>query len=292
MSLPRITVVTPSFNQGQFLEETLRSVLDQNYPNLEYIVCDGGSTDNSVESIKRYQDRLAWWVSEKDKGQSNAINSGFARATGDLLAYINSDDTLAPGSLMAAGEAFEAGHEWITGWVMYLEPDGGEWPQLPRPMYNGVDWHLYNPVCQQGTYWSARLFRELGPFWEDMHYAFDYEFWMRLWFVAKVKPHMLRRRMGGYRLHESSKTVSVWEKFEADFDVVRAHYRHYLSHAEQKEVGEFHRLRKWAQHRDAAWKAIHDRDVKQARKHAKYALPHNRLSAEAWKLIYCAMRGH
>src|SRR5215472_7727613 len=101
MPLPRITVVTPSFNQGQFLEATLRSVLDQNYPNLEYIVCDGGSTDNSVEVIQRYQDRLAWWVSEKDKGQSNAINKGFAGATGDLLAYINSDDTFAPGSLLA-----------------------------------------------------------------------------------------------------------------------------------------------------------------------------------------------
>ena len=159
MQLPRITLVTPSFNQAPFLDMTIRSVLDQNYPNLEYFVMDGGSTDHSVDVIKKYEKQIAWWVSEKDKGQSNAINKGFARATGDLYAYINSDDTLAPGALHAAAQAYQQGHKWITGWVMYLEPGGDEWPQLPRPMYNGVDWFLYNPICQQGTYWAASTFR-------------------------------------------------------------------------------------------------------------------------------------
>src|SRR4051794_2419788 len=130
--LPRITIVTPSFNQGQYLEQTLRSVLDQGYPNLEHIVVDGGSTDESVEVIKRYADRLAWWVSEKDAGQSDAINKGFARATGDVYGYINSDDFLYPGALEAVAKAYAAGAQWMIGWVMTIEQDGGEWPQLPE----------------------------------------------------------------------------------------------------------------------------------------------------------------
>jgi glycosyltransferase involved in cell wall biosynthesis len=292
MQLPRITLVTPSFNQASFLDMTIRSVLDQNYPNLEFMILDGGSTDNSVEVIRRYENKLAFWVSEKDKGQSSAINRGFARATGDLYAYINSDDTLAPGALMAAAQAYQQGHKWITGWVMYLEPGGDEWPQLPRPMYNAVDWHLYNPICQQGTYWAADVAKKLGPFWENMHYAFDYEFWMRMWFIGKLKPHMLRRCMGGYRLHDASKTVSVWERFETDFDRVRAHYEHFLTRSQRKEVNEFHRQRKWAAHRDEAWKALKENNVLVARKHAKQALPQNCFSSEAWRLVYCAMRGY
>ena len=114
MSLPRITIVTPSFNQGQYLEQTLRSVLDQGYPNLEYIVVDGGSTDDSVDILNRYADRLAWWVSEKDAGQSDAINKGFARASGDVYGYINSDDFLYPGALEAVGKAYASGASWMV----------------------------------------------------------------------------------------------------------------------------------------------------------------------------------
>ena len=115
MTPPRITLVTPSFNQGQYLEQTLRSVLDQGYPNLEYIVVDGGSTDDSVEITKRYADRLAWWVSEKDAGQSDALDKGFARATGEVFGYINSDDVLYPGALDAVAKAYAQGARWIVG---------------------------------------------------------------------------------------------------------------------------------------------------------------------------------
>lgn len=293
MELPRITVVTPSFNQAPFLEATIRSVLDQNYPALEYIIVDGGSTDGSVDIIRRYQDRLAWWVSEKDAGQSDAINKGFARATGDLHGYINSDDTLAPGSLAAAAQAFQDGNPWISGWVLFLEPKGGEWPQIPRAMYNRFDWFCSNPVCQQATWWDGRLTRELGPFRTDLHYAFDYEFWMRLRLRKNLNPLILRRCMGTYRLHDSSKTVSQWDLFETDFERVRAMYRHHLTPRERRDVDEFHRERRWAEHRNEAWKAIRERRIPHARRHAKQAFRHRQaFSIEAMKLIYCAMRGY
>ncbi|NVO00781.1 MAG: glycosyltransferase, partial [Geobacteraceae bacterium] len=105
---PKITIVTPSYNQGRFLEKTILSVLDQGYPNLEYIVIDGGSTDESVEIIKKYADRLTYWVSEPDRGQSHAINKGFERATGEIFGWLNSDDWYHPGALQAVAEAFAA----------------------------------------------------------------------------------------------------------------------------------------------------------------------------------------
>ena len=126
MNQPKISIITPSFNQSEFLEFTIQSVLSQDYPDLEYIIVDGGSTDGSLEIIKKYEDRLAWWVSEKDQGQTDAINKGFARATGKYLAWLNSDDTYQPGALSKAAEYLESHPEvgLVYGETNYIDQDG------------------------------------------------------------------------------------------------------------------------------------------------------------------------
>lgn len=137
-SPPKISVITPSYNQAQFVEATLQSVLDQNYPNLEYIVIDGGSTDGSAEIIERYADQLTYWVSEKDSGQSQAINKGLRRATGDILCWLNSDDTFLPGTLAFVAEqlADGSGTSAIVGdcAVVYLD---GRPPVVVKGSYSG-----------------------------------------------------------------------------------------------------------------------------------------------------------
>ena len=224
-ALPRVTVVTPSFNQADYLEETLRSVLLQGYPNLQLIVVDGGSTDHSVEVIKRYEPHLAWWVSEKDGGQSDALNKGFSHSTGDLHAYLNSDDLLQPGAVWSAVEQYRAGHPWIVGQVNYLDTQGplGAVPQEPDARW--TRWFLSCPISQPGCFWSAKDHEAIGAFDTSLNYFMDYDFWMRLRFVRGLKPHFVNQPYSLYRLHEESKTVAGLEGFAEEGRAVRDRYR-------------------------------------------------------------------
>jgi glycosyltransferase involved in cell wall biosynthesis len=230
---PRITIVTPSYNQGEFLEETIRSVLLQGYPNLEYIVVDGGSSDRSVEIIRKYEKHLAWWVSEKDRGQSHALNKGFARATGEIYAYLNSDDLYEPGALRACAEAFRGGQQWIAGRVGFFQEGLGSWP-VPMQMESSFAvWFWTCPISQPGCFWAAELHRRAGPFREDLHYFFDYELWLRFRFIAQVRPLMLAQPLAIYRLHAQSKSVADNPAFAREGKPIREHYQQYLTHAQR-----------------------------------------------------------
>ena len=221
--LPRITVVTPSYNQGQFLEETIRSVLLQGYPDLEYMVVDGGSTDESVEIIRKYEDHLAWWVSEKDRGQSHAINKGLSRSTGRILAYLNSDDLYEPGALHAVERAFVPGVHWVSGKVICWENGGDPWPFPELPGRGFTKWLLGCPISQPAVFWSASLQREAGPFREDLQYAMDYEFWLRLRFGLGRSPRRLDRILARYRIHGDSKSIAHQQGMAREIkDLVRA----------------------------------------------------------------------
>jgi len=292
MPLPRISIVTPSFNQGQYLEQTIRSVLDQNYPNLEYIICDGGSSDNSPEIIRKYSDRLAYWCSEKDKGQSDAINKGLARATGDIYAYVNSDDYYLPGTFERVAEAWNAGGRFIVGWAQYLEPNGDFRPYPIKPHYEPSDWLIKNPIPQQSAFWSGQLFKQLGPFRDDLHFSFDYEYWLRLRFKADTGPHVVHKCMAIFRLHHASKTMSGAQPFDPEDNRLRNEYMRYLSFSERRWVRTALRRARASANRHAGWAALKKNDVSTARKLAFSTVSDALTSLESWRLMYCALRGH
>lgn len=206
---PRITVVTPSYKQGLFLEETIRSVLLQGYPNLEYIIIDGGSPDNSVDVIKKYADWVAYWVSEPDQGQSQAINKGFARSTGEIMGWLNSDDILLPHALRHTVETFirEPATMITTGFRKLYDANS-------RFRHNWFYWtpdstilRHYCVVGQETTYWRRDVWEQIGPLDETLRFAMDYEYWQRMLaagYQFKLLPHYL----GGFRQHPDGKTSS------------------------------------------------------------------------------------
>jgi glycosyltransferase involved in cell wall biosynthesis len=219
MTLPRLTIITPSLNQAQYLERTLRSVLDQGYPDLEYIVMDGGSTDGSVNILERYNDRLAHWQSASDEGQSWAINRAIERATGDVIAYINSDDYYLPGAFDAALPRFEdADVRWVAGACEYLSDDGTletVWrpknPRGPRPRWVREIW--YAP--QASSFWRRDVFDDFGLLREDLHFVFDAEFGLRL-AIGGVSPRIIDDTLAVRFLHDEAKSADA-ERFMVEY---------------------------------------------------------------------------
>jgi glycosyltransferase involved in cell wall biosynthesis len=211
---PRISIVTPSYNQGQFIEETIRSVLLQGYPDLEYIIIDGGSTDQTVEIIKKYAPWLTYWVSEKDRGQPHAINKGFDKATGEIGAYLNSDDFYLPGALPYTAESFSrlgwdlligrTDFRYVPSW-RYLRRSW--WLHharvLPLPFFIG---HQRYGISQESTFWSLKKFQRLR-FDEDLNFCLDLDWYCRIARGATIA--LSSRKIGVFRLHSQSKTATL-----------------------------------------------------------------------------------
>jgi glycosyltransferase involved in cell wall biosynthesis len=188
-SAPKITIITPSFNQASYLEQTILSVLEQGYPNLEYIVIDGGSTDGSADLLRKFDSRLAYWVSEKDRGQAHAINKGLERATGDIIAYLNSDDYYLDGTLERVANFFSRcpDVDLVHGRCRVVDENGLKIGQRTGSITRydeildlwDVWWNKQNFV-QPEVFWTKRIARKIGPFREDLYWVMDYEYWVRV----------------------------------------------------------------------------------------------------------------
>jgi glycosyltransferase involved in cell wall biosynthesis len=206
---PLVTIVTPSLNQAAFLEEAIDSVLAQDYPNLEYAVVDGGSTDGSVAIVERYADRLAWWRSEPDGGQAAALNTAFGRARGEILGWLSSDDALLPGAVTRVVEELEADPELmlVYGSALFVDERGDEiFPLEARPFdVATMVRECANHVVQPGSLFRRRALELAGPFDDDAHYLFDFEFALRIW-RAGGRVRSIPDRLATYRVHRGSKS--------------------------------------------------------------------------------------
>jgi glycosyltransferase involved in cell wall biosynthesis len=213
MSLPKVTIVTPSYQQAAFLEQTICSVLDQDYPNIEYMVIDGGSTDGSVEIIQRYASRLAYWVSEPDSGQAEAINKGLLRATGEIVAWINSDDYYLPGAVRRAVEVLTAQPELGFVYADVLAVDGAGRP-VNRMRYG--DWGLdgllaFRMIGQPSVFIRRTALEQAGLLRADMGYLLDHDLWLRI--AARAPIHYVPEMWSAARYHAAAKNVAQTERF-------------------------------------------------------------------------------
>jgi glycosyltransferase involved in cell wall biosynthesis len=221
---PLVTIVTPSFNQAPYLEETIQSVFNQTYPNIEYIIMDGGSTDGSAEIIKRHQKKLAYWVSGKDRGQTDAINKGFAKANGDILAWINSDDTLQPNAVEEAVQFLQDNLDTglVYGDTNYIDEKGsviGRFPAAQTDLERLRRGYVHIP--QQASFFRKSIWDQVGPLDPEFFFAMDYDLWVRI--AQKAEIRYLPRLWANFRLHRGAKTIDADDRCWPE--MLKVHYR-------------------------------------------------------------------
>ncbi len=218
MLYPKISIITPSYNQGKFIEKTILSILNQDYKNFEYIIMDGGSTDKTLEILKKYDDKIIW-KSEKDNGQSNAINKGLKMATGDIMAYLNSDDTYEPNTFKKVAEFFQNNPDkkWVYGKCKIINEKDQEirkwitaYKNLLLKNYSYKKLLTENFISQPATFWRKELLDEIGYLNEKEHFCMDYEYWLRI--GQKYDAGVINDYLANFRYYSNSKSGSVNKK--------------------------------------------------------------------------------
>ncbi|MGC9000838.1 glycosyltransferase family 2 protein [Caldisericum sp.] len=243
-SWPKISIVTPSYNQAEFLERTILSVLNQNYPNLEYIIIDGGSTDGSVEIIKKYEKYLSYWVSEKDRGQAHALNKGFEKAAGDLVGWQNSDDIYLPYSFFEVVDAWKKypDYDVVYGNVYLIDENDNILRDMRYIPFN-LDYLIYYDwnLSSQGVFWKRSLFDKIG-YLENYPVCFDLDWFIRLGKTTK-KFKFIRKFLGGYRIHSRSK-FSLIKRNEREPLILEIMQKHGIKVDESKSWYQQYKIKK------------------------------------------------
>jgi glycosyltransferase involved in cell wall biosynthesis len=219
---PTVSIITPSFQQGAFIEATIRSVLTQDYPHIEYLIIDGGSTDGTLDILKRQTDPRLTWISEPDRGQADALNKGMQRARGELITFINSDDLLLPGAVRAAVEFLQTNPDadLVYGDGEYIDADGRLIDRYQSTPFDLAATLLDRQIlAQPGAFWRRRVSDQIGLFDIDLHYRFDFDYWLRA-ALAGFHLQYLPGNCAAYRLHETSKTVSQHDQFVDDWQQI------------------------------------------------------------------------
>lgn len=235
-SYPKITIITPSLNQGDFIEDTICSVLSQQYPNLEYVIMDGLSKDNTLSILKKYTTELKW-VSEKDQGQTNAINKGINNTDGAIICYLNADDILLPGTLWKVANLFSNNPKimWVTGKCRIVNEANEEIRSLVTLYKNTLLRFskislllMTNYISQPATFWRREVLSDVGLMDESLHYVMDYEYWLRLY--SKYPPAFIQDYLASFRVHSLSKTAAQGHKKDYIEEEKRVVQRYTSSH--------------------------------------------------------------
>lgn len=221
MNYPKLSIVTPSYNQANFLEQTICSVLDQGYPELEYIVIDGGSTDGSVEIIRKYEKYISYWVSEPDNGQAHALNKGFKLCTGVLVGWQNSDDYYLPGAFEKVAKAFETHPADVYYGHKYNVDVGGKVLRSQCYVPYSLHSNIYEGMimANQSAFWRRELFSQIGYLDDRLHYALDYDFFLRIG-ISGANFCLINDWLGCLRIHQDAKTSQHKERWQGEIEYV------------------------------------------------------------------------